>query len=88
MVNDNSLIVKGKKMKRLLIVGMMIALMLAGPALVVEPVKIGMITTLSTKAGYLGEEIRDLQPGPAVRLQPNPHLNRSPWHSSLAFMDP
>jgi len=59
MVNDNSLIVKGKKMKRLLIVGMMIALMLAGPALVVEPVKIGMITTLSTKAGYLGEEIRD-----------------------------
>lgn len=24
-----------------------------------EPVKIGMITTLSTKAGYLGEEIRD-----------------------------
>ncbi len=25
----------------------------------VEPVKIGMITTLSTKAGYLGEEIRD-----------------------------
>ena len=25
----------------------------------VQPVKIGMITTLSTKAGYLGEEIRD-----------------------------
>lgn len=25
----------------------------------VEPVKIGMITTLSTKAGYLGEDIRD-----------------------------
>ena len=24
-----------------------------------EPVKIGMITTLSTKAGYLGEDIRD-----------------------------
>jgi branched-chain amino acid transport system substrate-binding protein len=24
-----------------------------------EPVKIGMVTTLSTKAGYLGEEIRD-----------------------------
>lgn len=28
-------------------------------ALAAEPVKIGMITTLSTKAGYLGEEIRD-----------------------------
>jgi branched-chain amino acid transport system substrate-binding protein len=26
---------------------------------VAEPVKIGMITTLSTKAGYLGEDIRD-----------------------------
>ena len=24
-----------------------------------EPVKIGMVTTLSTKAGYLGEEVRD-----------------------------
>ena len=24
-----------------------------------EPVKIGMVTTLSTKAGYLGEEMRD-----------------------------
>ena len=31
----------------------------AVPALAMEPVKIGMITTLSTKAGYLGEEIRD-----------------------------
>jgi branched-chain amino acid transport system substrate-binding protein len=28
-------------------------------ALSVEPVKIGMVTTLSTKAGYLGEEVRD-----------------------------
>lgn len=27
--------------------------------LVAQPVKIGMITTLSTKAGYLGEDIRD-----------------------------
>ena len=33
--------------------------LLATPALAVEPVKIGMITTLSTKAGYLGEDIRD-----------------------------
>jgi len=46
-------------MKRLLLAGMMIALMLAGPIQAMEPVKIGMITTLSTKAGYLGEEIRD-----------------------------
>ena len=46
-------------MKRLLFAGMMIALMLAGPIQAMEPVKIGMITTLSTKAGYLGEEIRD-----------------------------
>ncbi len=29
------------------------------PAMAADPVKIGMITTLSTKAGYLGEEIRD-----------------------------
>ncbi len=28
-------------------------------ALATEPVKIGMITTLATKAGYLGEDIRD-----------------------------
>ncbi len=28
-------------------------------SLAAEPVKIGMITTLSTKAGYLGEDIRD-----------------------------
>ena len=28
-------------------------------ALATEPVKIGMITTLTTKAGYLGEDIRD-----------------------------
>lgn len=46
-------------MKRLLIAGMITALMAAGQALAAEPVKIGMITTLSTKAGYLGEEIRD-----------------------------
>lgn len=46
-------------MNRLLIVVMMIVALLAGPAQAVDPVKIGMITTLSTKAGYLGEEIRD-----------------------------
>jgi branched-chain amino acid transport system substrate-binding protein len=36
-----------------------LAVIVAFPALAQEPVKIGMITTLSTKAGYLGEEIRD-----------------------------
>lgn len=34
-------------------------LLFFSPAHAVEPVKIGMITTLSTKAGYLGEDIRD-----------------------------
>ena len=36
-----------------------ILLLCLSPALAAEPVKIGMITTLSTKAGYLGEDIRD-----------------------------
>lgn len=31
----------------------------AGTLVAGEPVKIGMVTTLSTKAGYLGEDIRD-----------------------------
>lgn len=31
----------------------------ASPAGAVDPVKIGMVTTLSTKAGYLGEDVRD-----------------------------
>lgn len=50
---------EGRNMKRLLIGLIMFVAMLAGPAQAVEPVKIGMITTLSTNAGYLGEEIRD-----------------------------
>ena len=58
-VNHNRDGSEGRDMKRLLIVGMMIVALLAGPVQAVEPVKIGMITTLSTKAGYLGEEIRD-----------------------------
>ena len=33
--------------------------LIGGSALAAEPVKIGMVTTLSTKAGYLGEDIRD-----------------------------
>ena len=36
-----------------------LAVCFVGGTVAAEPVKIGMITTLSTKAGYLGEEIRD-----------------------------
>lgn len=46
-------------MKKALLALLLITMVLAGPAQAVEPVKIGMITTLSTKAGYLGEEVRD-----------------------------
>jgi branched-chain amino acid transport system substrate-binding protein len=45
--------------KRLLVVLCAVMVLAAVPVQAVEPVKIGMITTLSTKAGYLGEEIRD-----------------------------
>ncbi|MGD9332534.1 MAG: ABC transporter substrate-binding protein [Desulfobacterales bacterium] len=45
--------------KRLLVLLLTVVLLSAVPAQAMEPVKIGMITTLSTKAGYLGEEIRD-----------------------------
>lgn len=44
-------------MKRLILV--LVFLFTAGLLQAAEPVKIGMITTLSTKAGYLGEDIRD-----------------------------
>jgi branched-chain amino acid transport system substrate-binding protein len=37
----------------------LLACLLATPALAAGPVKIGMVTTLTTKAGYLGEDIRD-----------------------------
>ena len=46
-------------MKKALLALIMVAVATVGAAQTVEPVKIGMITTLSTKAGYLGEEIRD-----------------------------
>ena len=47
-------------MKRIILFFSALFLVLAAlPAMAVQPVKIGMITTLSTKAGYLGEEIRD-----------------------------
>ena len=45
--------------KRILVLMVAMAMLSAFPALAMEPVKIGMITTLSTKAGYLGEDIRD-----------------------------
>lgn len=45
-------------MKRLILV--LICVFTAGQlSFAAEPVKIGMVTTLSTKAGYLGEDIRD-----------------------------
>jgi branched-chain amino acid transport system substrate-binding protein len=46
-------------MKKVMLGLMLAALFLSGPSIAMEPVKIGMITTLSTKAGYLGEEVRD-----------------------------
>ena len=46
-------------MKKWLFSLLIAAVLFAGTALAAEPVKIGMITTLSTKAGYLGEEVRD-----------------------------
>lgn len=45
-------------MNKLLII-LAAGLVFAGQAMAQDPVKIGMITTLSTKAGYLGEDIRD-----------------------------
>jgi branched-chain amino acid transport system substrate-binding protein len=48
---------KEKQMKKLLF-GLLV-LAMAAPLQAMEPVKIGMVTTLSTKAGYLGEDIRD-----------------------------
>ena len=46
-------------MKRVWAALVMVVFLFGGTAQAVEPVKIGMITTLSTKAGYLGEEVRD-----------------------------
>ncbi|MFT5699415.1 MAG: branched-chain amino acid transport system substrate-binding protein [Desulforhopalus sp.] len=46
-------------MKRVVTAVVAAGLMLSSQAFAVDPVKIGMITTLSTKAGYLGEDIRD-----------------------------
>ena len=46
-------------MKRVFFVVLLVALFSATSAWATDPVKIGMVTTLSTKAGYLGEEVRD-----------------------------
>lgn len=46
-------------MKRFIVGLCAIGMMMPGVIIAAETVKIGMITTLSTKAGYLGEEIRD-----------------------------
>ena len=45
--------------QRLLLILWILSLLAPGRGLAADPVKIGMITTLSTKAGYLGEDIRD-----------------------------
>ncbi|NCC26157.1 MAG: ABC transporter substrate-binding protein [Deltaproteobacteria bacterium] len=41
------------------VLAVLAGMLLASHVLAADPVKIGMITTLSTKAGYLGEDIRD-----------------------------
>ncbi len=46
-------------MKKLLVVLVVFGMFVPNVLLAVEPVKIGMVTTLSTKAGYLGEDVRD-----------------------------
>jgi branched-chain amino acid transport system substrate-binding protein len=46
-------------MKKMCVLLVVCGLLVPNLALSVEPVKIGMVTTLSTKAGYLGEEVRD-----------------------------
>lgn len=48
-----------RKMSALLAILISAGLGLATQGTATEPVKIGMVTTLSTKAGYLGEDIRD-----------------------------
>ncbi len=46
-------------MKKLLVLLAVFGMFVPNVLLTAEPVKIGMVTTLSTKAGYLGEEVRD-----------------------------
>ena len=46
-------------MKKLLVLLVVFGMFVPKALLAAEPVKIGMVTTLSTKAGYLGEDVRD-----------------------------
>ena len=46
-------------MKKIFFALLCIAIIIPATAWSLDPVKIGMVTTLSTKAGYLGEEVRD-----------------------------
>ena len=46
-------------MKKLCVCFVVFGILVPNAVLATEPVKIGMVTTLSTKAGYLGEEVRD-----------------------------
>ncbi|MDG5468521.1 ABC transporter substrate-binding protein [Deltaproteobacteria bacterium IMCC39524] len=46
-------------MKKLLVLLVVFGMFVPKVLLAAEPVKIGMVTTLSTKAGYLGEDVRD-----------------------------
>lgn len=46
-------------MKKILVLLVIFGMFLPNVMLAADPVKIGMVTTLSTKAGYLGEEVRD-----------------------------
>jgi branched-chain amino acid transport system substrate-binding protein len=52
-------IYKEERMKKLLVLLVVFVVFVPNVLLAVEPVKIGMVTTLSTKAGYLGEDVRD-----------------------------
>lgn len=46
-------------MNRIIIICAALGLIISNQLMAMEPVKIGMVTTLSTTAGYLGEEMRD-----------------------------
>ena len=48
-----------KKLLKSLIGTLVMGLGLASPGFAQEPVKIGMVTTLSTGGGYLGQDVRD-----------------------------
>ncbi len=46
-------------MNKIIIICAALCLIISNQLMAMEPVKIGMVTTLSTTAGYLGEEMRD-----------------------------